>query len=292
MLSNQVNNVKKWFNEKHIKIQDIWLTQCVEYFLSENQNMSLQNLQEEAFQQWLLNDLADTTSNSLPELDKTTKVLPGSFVLQIQKLIDISASAYSQIQKLYNLPVEQTEEEMEKEKSSRVLKLFLSDGTKEIQAMEYRQIKCLSLNTAPGSKIILKGPINVSSSGMLYLENHHVTFLGGEVETLLEPNSVINTLLKSINLSADSSLLKNNRNIAIKPLQSEIIDSNTREASTISTSSNTNVVNNFETNILLDDPLADAFLEEFDLHNINDAPDVDLDKTFMRVQVFIFIDCI
>lgn len=58
--------------------------------MSENQNMSLQNLQEEAFQQWLLNDLADTTSNSLPELDKTTKVLPGSFVLQIQKLIDIS----------------------------------------------------------------------------------------------------------------------------------------------------------------------------------------------------------
>lgn len=38
------------------------------------------------------------------------------FSLLIVYLCQIGASAYSQIQKLYNLPVEQTEEEMEKEK--------------------------------------------------------------------------------------------------------------------------------------------------------------------------------
>lgn len=82
--------------------------------------------------------------------------------------------------------------------SKRNLKLELTDGSKTVHAMEYKPIPCLSTKLAPGTKILLIGPIKVVNK-ILFLEPKNVQVLGGEVDTLLILNAYENVLLKLLN---------------------------------------------------------------------------------------------
>lgn len=74
----------------------------------------------------------------------------------------------------------------------------LTDGKRNVTAMEYRHIPCLTTKLTPGSKILLTGRIRCVNK-VLFLESKNVRILGGEVDTLLIPNAYENILLKALN---------------------------------------------------------------------------------------------
>lgn len=88
--------------------------------------------------------------------------------------------------------------EQELESSKRVLQLTLTDGVQEIEAIEYKTIKCLNLNLSPGKKIRLMGPIQIRR-GRVMLEERHIKVIGGEVDALLVENAAENILAKNLN---------------------------------------------------------------------------------------------
>jgi tudor domain-containing protein 3 len=66
-----------------------------------------------------------------------------------------------------------------------MLKLILTDGHSNLQAIEIQRLEKISLNTPPGTKIRLKQNIPVKS-GFAQVQSKHLEVLGGTVEALVE----------------------------------------------------------------------------------------------------------
>lgn len=79
-----------------------------------------------------------------------------------------------------------------------MIKLELTDGVTQISAMEYQPIKVLNTKLAPGSKILISGPVRCINR-VLLLESKNVKLLGGEVDTLLICKAYENVLLRILN---------------------------------------------------------------------------------------------
>lgn len=90
-----------------------------------------------------------------------------------------------QIQKLRNVAAPKNNEESRA--APRMLKLFLTDGKNNYQAIEVEHISFLSLNTPPGTKVLIRGGNILMSHGMILLRPMHIgQVLGGKVTNLVE----------------------------------------------------------------------------------------------------------
>lgn len=186
-----------------------WLSDCINFFRSENNQYSLKDLEAFVYDQWLLADLRDFGIASLPPnlqgIVKTT--LQGKMACQVELVTDIGHSAYSQMQKVRkedvgNLQVDEVGREFQQAwepKSNRMLQLTLCDGIQTIKAIEYKPILKLKPDIIPGTKLLLIGPI-LCRRGILMLEETHLTILGGEVESLVITNAYENVLARKLQL--------------------------------------------------------------------------------------------
>uniref|UniRef100_A0A1B0CL91 RecQ-mediated genome instability protein 1 n=2 Tax=Lutzomyia longipalpis TaxID=7200 RepID=A0A1B0CL91_LUTLO len=212
MVSNLINTVKKKFLSNYIKLDEDWLSGCIDWVTSDCPGLHADDVYKKAYDQWLLTDLSETGVPCIPERvfqQKDPFSLPGKFILQLNFVIDISESSYDQWRRLNDQKLDEPEpvEEFRTQSSNqgkkqpkrkRLLKLELTDGTRKVDAMEYRPVPCLSTKLFPGTKLLISGPIQCSN-GVLLLTQSNVNILGGEVDTLLVPNAFENILLKQLN---------------------------------------------------------------------------------------------
>ena len=81
-------------------------------------------------------------------------------------------------------------------KKNRLLKCTLSDGSKTIEAIEYRSMPSLNqFDLLPGTKMILKGQINFFNQ-TLFLSSGNIEILGGQVPDIGTSVNLIQVLQK------------------------------------------------------------------------------------------------
>lgn len=201
VLDTEMLEIKQYFEslQKQILLSDFWLESCVNWFREQNSSYSQEELRSEVYKQWLFLDFRDIEVPSLPPNIAQWKnnLLHGNFCLQMLYVVDISKPRYWQLQKIRNVNTTTTQEENTDTK--RVLKVTLTDGLQEIDAIEYKPVPELNINITPGTKIRIVGPVTVRR-GKLMLENKNVKILGGEVEEIAVSNATENILARSLNL--------------------------------------------------------------------------------------------
>ncbi|XP_011297634.1 tudor domain-containing protein 3 [Fopius arisanus] len=108
----------------------------------------------------------------LREIGSGTKDINlGNLVLQIQKLRNVSAPKSNE----------------ESRGAPRMLRLYLTDGKNNYQAVELDQLPSITLNTPPGTKILLKSGGAPTSHGIILLKPFNISsVLGGKVPALIE----------------------------------------------------------------------------------------------------------
>lgn len=196
--------VYDFFLERHIALKENWLSDVLSFLtahlVDRNQAALLSDPSRIAnfvYEQWKYADIEDTTYPWLKQLSissDTKKIyLSQPVVLQINSIVDIGTSFYSQFSALVYEFVDNTGFEALPElehgdgmknleaKPRRMLSFVVSDGETQLKAIEYHSIKSLSLLTPPGSKILLIPPI-LCRRGVLLLKPGNVQFLGGDVE--------------------------------------------------------------------------------------------------------------
>ncbi|XP_063625690.1 recQ-mediated genome instability protein 1-like [Cydia splendana] len=203
--SNLINSVRNFLASNFMRVEDEWLTGCVEYLTEDgSNNYSESDIQNLAKEQWLLNDLKEICPGSLPANLKSQQktVLNGRFALQINAAVDIGTPAYQQYMKLQKVNTENLEATTkfeDKVPNHRMIKLYLTDGVQEISAIEYRPMRNLSCDITPGCKVLIKGPIE-SRRGVLLLTESSIELLGGEVQEIAVPNSLAGLLSSKLGL--------------------------------------------------------------------------------------------
>ncbi|XP_058116460.1 trithorax group protein osa [Anopheles ziemanni] len=110
------------------------------------------------------------------------------------KVESFEGTGVVQLVKLRNLGAPKVNEESKT--APRLLKLTITDGQTQYVALEHEPIPALSLNTPPGTKILLKnGPIRITQ-GVMMLSDKNVTVLGGQVTALVEKWELSRTMAK------------------------------------------------------------------------------------------------
>lgn len=119
-------------------------------------------------------------------------------------VINIGQSAYSQHTKITQGLESNSDVSADKKipskwepKSRRMLLIHLTDGSQNIQAMEYMPIPSIHLDLIPGTKILIKGPVECRR-GVILLRSENIELLGGEVSDLVQPNAPENVLARVI----------------------------------------------------------------------------------------------
>ncbi|CAI9568545.1 unnamed protein product, partial [Staurois parvus] len=193
-MSTYATRVKTWLSSTwHVKVPDPWLEACINWILEENGGSlsSQAEINKQVFEQWLLADLRDLDFPVLPTgiLDSLKFELNGFYATQIDSLVDVSLPAYSQLQNIrgrgngndqVTAKTQVTQQPWEA-KPTRMLMLQLTDGTQNVQGMEYQPLPALHVGLPPGTKILLQGTISCRL-GVLLLKPDNVKVLGGEVE--------------------------------------------------------------------------------------------------------------
>ncbi|XP_047992874.1 recQ-mediated genome instability protein 1-like [Leguminivora glycinivorella] len=202
---NLVNSVRNFLASNFMRVEDEWLTGCVEYLTEDSSNSySESDIQNLAKEQWLLNDLKEICPGSLPAnlRGQQKTVLNGRFALQINAAVDIGTPAYQQYMKLQKVNTENLEATTkfeDKVPSHRMIKLYLTDGVQEISAIEYKPMRNLSCDITPGCKVLVKGPIECRR-GVLLLTESSIDLLGGEVQEIAVSNSLAGLLSSKLGL--------------------------------------------------------------------------------------------
>ncbi|KXJ23730.1 RecQ-mediated genome instability protein 1 [Exaiptasia diaphana] len=151
-------------------------------------------------------DFQEMSLGSLPNVSGQLMVtLQGKHTLQMNSILDVGQSAYSQIQKMKGKDDPETLRENsankdtweKKVKPSRMLYLQLNDGSQSIQAMEYQLIPSLRLDIPPGTKVQIQGPVDCRL-GVLLLTAKNIHILGGTIDELVETNCLWNMLHNAI----------------------------------------------------------------------------------------------
>ncbi|KAI9486231.1 MAG: hypothetical protein EXX96DRAFT_476313 [Benjaminiella poitrasii] len=153
----------------------------------------------ELLQDFLRKDIAETSEpiitddfgQSVVDIFPAAHHRPDGVVLQIQDTTDISNSAFSLLNNLKNsVPVRQTYVERSADDPVEfprgMLRWTLTDGSKQIQAMEMETIPGLDLKTPFGCKLLIKNC--QVKRGMLLLNKNNTKVLGGDVPELYGGN--------------------------------------------------------------------------------------------------------
>ncbi|XP_046847263.1 recQ-mediated genome instability protein 1-like [Xenia sp. Carnegie-2017] len=200
----------EWLKVKSVFVDLEWLEACVRWILSRESINSEMELKNAIYEQWLMSDLMESGSSTLPQsVASIPKMLTKStIVLQVNSIVNIAESAYSQLKKLKNedndLDDNVNKNKTQVSPSSRMLKLDLTDGHQFIEGMEVSPIKKLSSDTLPGTKILIK-PNTLCRSGMLFLTGNNIEILGGHVPWFLEEKSRMNMLNKLVMKTKNST---------------------------------------------------------------------------------------
>ncbi|OXU21941.1 hypothetical protein TSAR_014115 [Trichomalopsis sarcophagae] len=112
------------------------------------------------------------TDHDLKEISSGEgELTSGDIVLQIQKVRNIAAPKHNE----------------ESRGAPRMLKLSLTDGKTSYQAIEIENISSISLNTPPGTKLLIRGGTLPMSHGVILLKPFNIVqVLGGKVTSLVE----------------------------------------------------------------------------------------------------------
>lgn len=78
-----------------------------------------------------------------------------------------------------------------------MLQAHLTDGTQMIKAVEFQPIPQLHLDLIPGTKMLIKGPVQCRR-GVILLRPENVEILGGEVKSLVQKNAPENVLARLV----------------------------------------------------------------------------------------------
>lgn len=213
MTLTSVSATNSWLKSRHIIVPGDWLEACVEWITEENQSASLTQTQLNGlvFEQWLLADLREIGSKCLPDQTASTQKfqLNGVFALQVDSMVDVGKPYYGQLQKVQgsdsrNVDVTAEPAPPWEPKPTRMMMLTLTDGDITVQGMEYKPISCLSSQMKPGCKVLVKGSV-LCRRGILMLTAENVAILGGEVDTLVETNTPVNSLKQAMEQSLQFS---------------------------------------------------------------------------------------
>ncbi|XP_025416538.1 uncharacterized protein LOC112687804 isoform X2 [Sipha flava] len=200
-------SVSRLLENSHIIIspENEWFKQCVDFFMSDNPNYNANDLSSMVTEQLSLSDFQEIALSSLPpnlnNFEK--KILSGKYCLQVNTILDVGQSCYSQYNVLVKRDTSNTEIGDSKPapwepKSRRMLKMMCTDGKQTVMAMEYEPLSCLKEPFISGFKIGVTGPVEYRK-GVLLLKSNNVHFIGGEVEHLLIKNAPLNVLCRALN---------------------------------------------------------------------------------------------
>ncbi|VVC40030.1 Hypothetical protein CINCED_3A012740 [Cinara cedri] len=201
------NRVARHLENLHISIssENEWFKQCVNFFISNNPNCNVNDLSSMVAEQLSLSDFQEIALSSLPVnlKDNEKKILNGKYCLQVNTILDVGQSCYSQYNVLVkrdttNTEISDTKPAPWEPKPNRMLKMMCTDGQQDVMAMEYEPLPNLKEPFIPGFKIAVVGPIEYRK-GVLLLKSNSVHFIGGEVEHLLIKNAPLNVLCRALN---------------------------------------------------------------------------------------------
>lgn len=126
-------------------------------------------------------DLRDISEGSLPEdFVKDPSKLESPVVVQIQKIRNVSAPKANE----------------ESTSAPRMLKLTLHDGKVTCTGLEISHIPSLSINTPPGTKLLLKNEELEVCHGVVWLTPSVISVLGGTVSHMIEKWELNRSLAK------------------------------------------------------------------------------------------------
>ncbi|XP_069699874.1 recQ-mediated genome instability protein 1-like [Periplaneta americana] len=226
MSNEQVAGMKAYLTNSHLQATPDWVEGCVEFFISEHngRGFTTADLKDFVFSQWKLADLREMGQGCLPgnlkDIMKTT--LPGIYALQVESMLDIGQSAYSQLQQIRkqvdkeNVEVGATLPQTWEPRPTRVLKLKLSDGVQYVDGMEYRPIKSLNEILLPGCKVLVTGPVECRR-GVLLLQEQNLKLIGGEIGNILVPNAIENVLARRLNVVLNPDPYRTQTNVNVEP---------------------------------------------------------------------------
>ncbi|XP_022701212.1 recQ-mediated genome instability protein 1-like isoform X2 [Varroa jacobsoni] len=171
---------------------------------------------DECYQTLLNTDLSRVGLFSLPNNIfpiKARGVIQNCLLVQVVSVLDVGASAYSQLCHLegtLNINNEVSADEtgnVEREtirRGRRCLLLKLSDGRCTIRAIEFEPVDCLAEDIPRGSKLLLRGPLEIRRS-IIFLRAGAVEFLGGSA---LENSALDGQGSQHQNFDADQLLIR------------------------------------------------------------------------------------
>ncbi|VDN03429.1 unnamed protein product [Thelazia callipaeda] len=206
-----IDFIRNFFREKlNVILQEEWLNEVVIYLRSLEFEHSLLSA---VYEQWLYTDLAVSSRALLPlSVSKHTKrtSLKSTILLQINSIIDIGTSIYSQYRLLtreiednsgFQIKPDENQAECDPfRNSNRMLLMEVSDGNSSIKAIEYSSIPDLSLLTTPGCKILVKKDV-CCRRGILLLTEFNCIVLGGDDELLMKTGRPIEMMTKRLNIA-------------------------------------------------------------------------------------------
>lgn len=126
-------------------------------------------------------DLRDIGAPAFPEdFTKDPSKLEKPIVIQIQKIRNVSAPKANE----------------ESGSAPRMLKLILHDGKSHITGLEISPIPSLSINTPPGTKVLLNNEGLQACHGIIWLSPSVISVLGGKVSHMIEKWELNRSLAK------------------------------------------------------------------------------------------------
>nr|XP_012154012.1 PREDICTED: recQ-mediated genome instability protein 1-like isoform X1 [Megachile rotundata] len=228
--------LKTKLNLEHYSMNDEWLKDCSEFYVSQHENPSFKEILQFVKVQWQLSDLREINNEngSLPHNISQHKfiVLSENYILQVEQMYDIATSKYKQLEQIRNTHISETEPS-ESEKfdkwqppKKRMIQLRLTDGVQDIIGIEYNYISWFNDVLLPGYKIMIMGPVKCRK-GVLLLEPGKCQGIGGEVDSLLIPNALENVLARALNLKENPDPYNDNESKpnAIRPEEQKVDDS-------------------------------------------------------------------
>lgn len=199
-----------------------WIEACINWCRESDPAVTGQGLVNSVTQQWLLTDLRNDGVQSRPQIkpEWTQKdvikgqLVTGRLCLQVISAVDIGQSAYSQLQSMLKVQNENSSVSAEdtqnpsqaptqyrmaawEPKTSRMIKLQLSDGFSVIEALEHEPLLDLKYPVPPGLKVQIMGPVQCRRGCML-LTKKSFRVLGGQVDDMKDESDVVSKLMAII----------------------------------------------------------------------------------------------